>query len=827
MPRSSAPPPLSPLRRRKLANGLTWWISVRAVLAAIVAIAAAASTTPPALCAPADPSSASTPQTPAGVAIERIAMGLGKLYKPGCWTPVRVELRGSANTQADQLELELELDDSDGVPVRYRMAGERPVSFGADGLALTTLYGRFGRMTGEVRVRLRERGREIATRVERSSDLARCLATQERLVVEWGKSWNATDAARAVEKDAEPFSVARIDDPRDLPDQWFGWEAVDTVLMSTSDSTMMQRCPPESLAALDRWLRLGGHLIWCVGRRGEEVFAANRPSASPSASPTASLLANWCPGRFVEIGSLRRSSALESYAGASQRLELEGPDRRAGSLPMTLLADVRGRVEATESAGSSSDRPLIVRYPIGFGEATLVTIDMDEPPLSNWAGRGSVLARIMQRGRERVLEAAKEQATGQVTHLGFEDLSGQLRGAMDQYAGATRVAFSWIAAIVVLYIALIGPGDYFLLRFLGRPHWTWLTLPLTIAAFIGLANVLSNAWQERRVRINHVQVVDIDTESGLRRGVDWLNIHSPRSRRYSFELDSSSANADAASVAANAGGEPNRPPQAGLSALLAWHGLAGKGLGGMEATAIASGTVDDAYAILVAPAASGRIEGLPIAVGGTRSVASRWWSEWPPGQAANRRQDSRTPVAAPPSSRLFAVSLDEMLQGDCVNPLDVALTEWFLVFNNRLYRGDRRLEPGETVSLSDFSTTRYLDWHLTRRRVNSDNKDTTTPWDQADQDVARIVEMMMFHDAAGGRGYSRLRHRHQAYVDLSGHLRAGRAILLGRSDQPAASWKVDGQAIDEQLESRLTYYRVVFPVAIRKPAAAGKRPSSP
>jgi hypothetical protein len=184
-------------------------------------------------------------------------------------------------------------------------------------------------------------------------------------------------------------------------------------------------------------------------------------------------------------------------------------------------------------------------------------------------------------------------------------------------------------------------------------------------------------------------------------------------------------------------------------------------------------------------------------------------------------------VAAPPSSRLFAVSLDEMLQGDCVNPLDVALTEWFLVFNNRLYRGDRRLEPGETVSLSDFSTTRYLDWHLTRRRVNSDNKDTTTPWDQADQDVARIVEMMMFHDAAGGRGYSRLRHRHQAYVDLSGHLRAGRAILLGRSDQPAASWKVDGQAIDEQLESRLTYYRVVFPVAIRKPAAAGKRPSSP
>ena len=57
------------------------------------------------------------------------------------------------------------------------------------------------------------------------------------------------------------------------------------------------------------------------------------------------------------------------------------------------------------------------------------------------------------------MEAAKEQGTGQVTHLGFDDLSGQLRGALDQYAGATRVAFSWIAAILVLYIAIIGPGD--------------------------------------------------------------------------------------------------------------------------------------------------------------------------------------------------------------------------------------------------------------------------------------------------------------------------------------------------------------------------------
>ena len=99
---------------------------------------------------------------------------------------------------------------------------------------------------------------------------------------------------------------------------------------------------------------------------------------------------------------------------------------------------------------------------------------------------------------------------------------------------------------------------------------------------------------------------------------------------------------------------------------------------------------------------------------------------------------------------LHAVSLDEQLQGECVYPLSTPLTDWYLLYGNWLYRGDRRLEPGDTIALADFPATRYLDWHLTRRRVSAEHKDISTPWDQADQDVLRIVEMVMFHDAAGG-----------------------------------------------------------------------------
>jgi hypothetical protein len=212
-------------------------------------------------------------------AIDQITLGLGGLYKPGCWTPVRIRLRGPAKAAWDQLAVELELDDSDGVPVRYQLSGERPVSLDADGVATTTLYGRFGRLTGEVRVRLRAGERVLATRVERSSDLARCLPTQERLIVEWGKTWNAADAARAVEKDADSFSVARIEDPREMPDQWFGWESADTVLMSTSDSGGQPIGRLVSRALRGDWF-VAAHFLAGKLRRRRSATGIGRPRST-------------------------------------------------------------------------------------------------------------------------------------------------------------------------------------------------------------------------------------------------------------------------------------------------------------------------------------------------------------------------------------------------------------------------------------------------------------------------------------------------------------------------------------------------------------------
>ena len=122
-----------------------------------------------------------------------------------------------------------------------------------------------------------------------------------------------------------------------------------------------------------------------------------------------------------------------------------------------------------------------------------------------------------------------------------------------------------------------------------------------------------------------------------------------------------------------------------------------------------------------------------------------------------------------------------------------------------------RLGPGEAAEL-EYVTPLDLKWQLTRRHV-VESTDVSSPWDRADvSDPPRIAEMLMFYGAAGGRAYTRLSHSYQSFVDLSRHLRTDRAMLVGRSKQPASVLTRDGHSLSENTDQRWTYYRVSIPV---------------
>jgi hypothetical protein len=302
---------------------------------------------------------------------------------------------------------------------------------------------------------------------------------------------------------------------------------------------------------------------------------------------------------------------------------------------------------------------------------------------------------------------------------------------------------------------------------------------LVVAGFSVLAILLAVLLSGDRVHINQVDLVDVDVDRSIVRGTSWMHMYSPRTEAFDLGLATRWPLPDSA---VGAGGR-----------LFGWQGLPGDGLGGLNTTATAT-LFPLGYRSRQSVDSFPRSEllGVPIQVSSSKALLARWWAD----------------VELPPSGEL-AVDRNGLLSGRFSNPLDVELSDCMVLFRNWTYPISGLLRPGQEISF-DGLPPRNLEWRLTRRRV-VETRDVSTPWDQSSLDAARIMEILMFHDAAGGRSYTDLTHRYQPYLDLSEHLRTGRAILVGRG--PAASSLThDGQPLTDVTDRHATIYRVVFPV---------------
>ncbi|MEX2113991.1 MAG: hypothetical protein WD845_12445, partial [Pirellulales bacterium] len=540
---------------------------------------------------------------------------------------------------------------------------------------------------------------------------------------------------------------------------WWGLEGVDAVMLATGADQVDPRLTNDSpqLAALDQWVRMGGTLVLSAGRHAEQVLAAGSP------------LARLAPGTFTEVVARVPSGSLEAFANSSD--PIDGPAGRF-LLDVARLADARGKVVAYAGTGPGN-LPLVVRSPHGFGEVVFAAFDLERPPLATWPGRLSLVDQLLGRNAFGT-KKTDETVGGQVSTLGFVDLSGQLRGALDQFAGVRLVPFWLVALLAVVYIACIGPLDYFIVRrWFGRMEATWITFALTVLAFSGGAYLLAYALKGNELRANRVDLVDFDAESRLVRGTSWANLFSPASEGYDLSLDPAGA-------------------AAGLGAprsLFSWMGLPGEGFGGMNPASASMPMFTVPYDF------SPRLDalhGVPIAVWSTRPFVGRWWADASPPIDAQLTDEGR--LAGTIESRLAA-------------PLENAV----LIYDTWAYPL-HKLEPGQRIDVGNEIDPQTVETYLRQVTVRGD-RDFSPAYDQSSFDVPRIVEVMSCHQLAGGRAYTGLDGTYQEFVDLSSLVRDGRAILIGRQPISATRLICDGQPLDDAQGQRWTFFRFVFPVA--------------
>ena len=384
---------------------------------------------------------------------------------------------------------------------------------------------------------------------------------------------------------------------------------------------------------------------------------------------------------------------------------------------VTKLEEVEAR-RGKVLIGASGTIPLVVRGPYGFGRVTVVALDVDQSPFATWEDRPLFWVKALDLRLQVVDDAGVNSGVaggGRLYQSNVSDLSTQLRRALEQFPGVTLIPFGWVAFFIFLYILLIGPGDYlFLKKVLKRMELTWITFPTIVVTVSVLAYYAAYAVKGNELRVNQVEIVDVDQTAGLVRGNTFLTLFSPQNRDYDVSVLPLPLDRAARPRPRHGSDAPARAPL-GTEVILSWFGVPEPGFGGMGGNnqfRFASG----GYSYEPVGGAEA-LSGVRVPIWSTRSFSARWFG---PGPSVTLVDAALAPVGT------------DRLSGTVTNRLDVPLEDAHLAFGQQVYTLGT-LAPGATIRV-ELTQDRNLSGYL---KANMGRYLSNQPWNAQDFRINR------------------------------------------------------------------------------------------
>lgn len=724
----------------------------------------------------------------AGVAIDKVEVGFQGWYKVGEWTRLAATLRAT-----DNRTVTIVVDAPDPDDNVASLPGKTIGLKAGDSARVETCF-RTGRLSGDVVVRIQDRdGRTLAQkRLRAGSDQASELRPALRLDVPlWvivGKADlveipplsdlpGTSPAAPTTDADRD-LHIVRLDSPADLPQDSRAFQSVEMLILPTGRGagggiSLLDQISPENDATLRDWVQMGGHLLVSVGAEAEEFRNSS--------------LAKWIPIAVEGQMLLRQLSGFESFAAHNAPLRVSGTVKAAR---LERLPQANMIIRET-----GSPLALVAGRPFGFGHVTLVGVDLDAAPLSNWKALRPVLQKLAG-DKGRAARNVSQRTNRQLTHVGVTDLATQFQQTHEDFAAVHRPSYWWVMGLILIYVAVIGPLDYLLVhRLLRRPELTWLTLLVLVGAGAALAAWKAADANDRGVLVNQFDLVDIDAgaPAGAVRGRTWVSLYSPRHERFSAAVEPSVGVAGTASLNSDSG----RPGH------VTWSGIPENAVGGLYRAGNAGFT---GCGYLFSPFGAG-IENLPVAQWSIKTICAEWETS--------------------PKKSMIDCTLENFgvgqLKGSITHHLDTPLEDCLLVVGGWAYlpkTADATLKPGFAWRPSgDEVRQRDLKALLTGAKTVRRNKEdafnaeivtTTESYDPLSRNRNQQVAMLSFHEAAGGTEYTGLADAALRDLELTGLMQLGRGILIGRLPSAAAQVTVNGSPARPTTHS--AWVRIVIPV---------------
>jgi hypothetical protein len=275
----------------------------------------------------------------------------------------------------------------------------------------------------------------------------------------------------------------------DLPEAPSAWNALDILIVADADTGQLS---PVQLEALNGWLATGGQLVVTGGSSWQK---------------NSSGLAAWLPVVVNGSRSLADLPALEQQIGI--------PFRDPGPY-LVATSQLRSGDVMLHQDGL----PLLARHSWGRGAVYFLALDPSLAPLRDWDGSPLLWSEIAAAAPRLPFWAMGPQN------------SYAAGTAVESLPGLALPSVLSLFAFLMVYVIVIGPANYFILRRLNRREVAWLTIPAIIFIFSAAAYLTGFQLKGNDVVLNQMSIVYGRAGSEAARVHSLLGVYSPRRATY-------------------------------------------------------------------------------------------------------------------------------------------------------------------------------------------------------------------------------------------------------------------------------------------------------
>ena len=307
----------------------------------------------------------------------------------------------------------------------------------------------------------------------------------------------------------------------DLPDHWYGYEGLDLLVWIRPDFSSLTT---RQRTALKNWVFSGGRLLLSVGPNWQEVQG--------------SFLDDLLPVSILDGVEETDFSELAAFARRGQASELTR--ERGLAIPRANLRPIRGARSGRQGRmlASAHENPLLVIGRAGMGRCIYLAPDLSEATFSHWGGLRDFWEQIL-----KTLQIDLAEEVESTSRSSYEEwnISASILDAAGGIFSTPAISLKGVSILIIIYLLVIGPGDYFLLKKLRRLHWTWVTFFLYAVIFA--VAVFGAAYWVRggKMRVRLVSLVDVDGEKSAASGHTFFGIFSPKTSAFKIGLNKTSA----------------------------------------------------------------------------------------------------------------------------------------------------------------------------------------------------------------------------------------------------------------------------------------------